>query len=370
VGHLPARLLVAGYAALLALAILSTAAVASPGGWVPATPPPSVPPLVRIPAPQPMPAGVVTPVAQPKAPTPKPKATPRLRPATPPSTSTTTTLPAPPPLPPPPVIPEGKGMWIWKPELAEGGNVAALIARAKAVGLTHIYLRTGSTWDGVQNLPYLDQLLPAAHAAGLKVYGWDFPKLAVPGDDVGRAFAEITHEAPGGNRLDGFAPDIETIDEGTQFTPAAAQLYGSWLRAAVGPSMLLVAVVPNPTVQMQQKYSYDAVVPAFDAVAPMVYWLNREPGSDTANAMQFLAKYDKPLLPIGQAYDGGPEGGRPGVPPPAELLRFMEVAKQYRAAAVSFWSWQAANQPAWDAIKSGPSFLRPKPAPPPPEIKG
>jgi hypothetical protein len=108
---------------------------------------------------------------------------------------------------------------------------------------------------------------------------------------------------------------------------------------------------------MLQKYNYVAVLPEFDAVAPMVYWLNREPGLDTANAMHYLAQYGKPLMPIGQAYDGGPEGGRPGVPPPAELLRFMQVAKQYGAVAVSFWSWQHANPPAWDAIRSGPTFL-------------
>jgi hypothetical protein len=304
-----------------------------------------------------MPAGVVTPLPTPKAPAPK-KTVRVTVPATTSPTSTSTTLPPPPPLPPPPAIPEGKGMWIWEPVHTEGGNVPALIARAKAVGLSHIYLRMGSTWDGVQNLPYVDQLLPAAHAAGLKVYGWDFPKLAVPSDDVNRAMAEINHVAPGNNRLDGFAPDIETPDEGTQFTPAGAQAYGAGLRAAAGPSFLLVAVVPNPTPQMQQKYSYDAVVPPFDAIAPMVYWLNRQPGSDTANAMQFLARYDKPLMPIGQAYDGGPEGGRAGVPPPAELNLFMATALKYYATAVSFWSWQHANGPAWDTIRNGPTFPR------------
>ncbi|MBV9412692.1 MAG: hypothetical protein JO148_13945, partial [Acidimicrobiia bacterium] len=98
----------------------------------------------------------------------------------------------------------------------------------------------------------------------------------------------------------------------------------------------------------------------------MVYWLNRDPGTDTANAMQFLARYGKPIMPVGQAYDGGPEGGRPGVPPPAELLKFMAVAQQYGATAVSFWSWQHANPAAWVAIKDGPSFLPPpKPATPP-----
>ena len=116
---------------------------------------------------------------------------------------------------------------------------------------------------------------------------------------------------------------------------------------------------------MLQTYDYGAVVGPFDAIAPMVYWLNREPGLDTAIALHYLSRYGKPLMPIGQAYDGGPEGGPPGVPPPAQLLRFMDVANQYGAVAVSFWSWQHANAPAWDAIKNAPEFLappKPKPA--------
>ena len=326
-GHAPTRLLGAAFAAAWLLSILATAAAATQGRLSSAPP------------------------------TPK-KARVRASTTTMPTT-TTTTLPPPPPLPPPPVIPEGKGMWIWKPELAEGGNVGALVARAKAVGLTHIFVRTGSTWDGLQNMAYLDQLLPAAHAAGIKIYAWDFPKLVNATDDVARAMAAIKKVTPSGDRMDGFAADIETQTEGTQFTIAGAQAYGIQLRGNAGPSTLLVAVVPNPTPQMREKFSYDAVVPMFDAIAPMVYWLNRDPGSDTANAMQFLTRYNKPLMPIGQAYDGGPEGGRPGVPPPAELNLFMAKAQQYNATSVSFWSWQHANAPAWEAIKNGPSFVKP-----------
>ena len=65
-------------------------------------------------------------------------------------------------------------------------------------------------------------------------------------------------------------------------------------------------------------------------------------------------------MPIGQASDGESEGGRHGVPPPAELLRFMNVANQHGATAVSFWSWQHVNAEAWDAIFKGPTFLPPK----------
>lgn len=353
-GEARARLLVSGFGVLLSLAILATAAAAQ-GARASA---PIVPPLVRVAAPRPVPPDVVTPVTEVTT-TSKPKAT--LKPARPSSTTTSTTTPLPPPpaLPTPPAIPQGKGMWIWEPPRTESGNVTTILTRAKAVGLTHIFVRTGSTWDGFQNGQFLDQLLPFAHAAGLKVYGWDFPKLADTRLDVGRALQALNHVAPGGNRLDGFAADIETPAEGTAFRPDSAWVYGHYLRDSVGPSTLLIAVVPNPTTQMRRQYSYDATVGPFDAIAPMVYWLNREPGLDTAIALDFLKHYGKPVMPIGQAYDGGPEGGRSGVPSPAELVRFMQVSHDYGAVAVSFWSWQEANGPAWDAIRSVPLFRAP-----------
>jgi hypothetical protein len=305
-----------------------------------------------------VPEGVATPVTEPAPPPPKAKA--RVKVAAPlPSTTTTTTapIPSPPILTGAPQIPDGKGMWIWQPERSDMGDVGVIVTRARFAGLTHLFVRTGSTWDGFTAGPFLDYLLPVAHQAGLKVYGWDFPKLADTRVDVARAVQALSHTTPSGDRIDGFAADIETKSEGTQFTPDTAWTYTHYLRDVVGPSTLLIAVVPNPTPQMRQKYNYDATVGPFDAIAPMVYWLNREPGLDVAIALDYLRHYGKPLMPIGQAYNGAPEGGRPGVPPPAELLRFMEVAKNYGASAVSFWSWQEANAAAWDAITKAPQFV-------------
>jgi hypothetical protein len=78
--------------------------------------------------------------------------------------------------------------------------------------------------------------------------------------------------------------------------------------------------------------------------------------------MRDLAKFNVPIYPVGQAYDGSPEGGRRGVPPPEELFRFMRYAESHGAAGVSFWSWQAANQPAWNAIRDAVEFRPPVPA--------
>ena len=265
------------------------------------------------------------------------------------------------------LLPYGKGMWLYEPEKTEGGDVAAIVAKAKAAGLSHLYVRTGSSWNGFYAGDFLDQILPAAHDADLMVYGWDFPRLIDVKEDVRRAKAAIEHRAPGKHRIDGFSADIETQSEGTRISGPAAAEYGRLLREAVGSSYPLIATVPRPS--PAQNYPYAEVVESFDAIAPMVYWLNRQPDTDVAGALRDLARFNKPVFPIGQAYDGAPEGGRAGVPPPEELWRFMRFAQAGGAQGVSFWSWQAANQPAWDAIRDAAEFrLAEQPSLAPPQF--
>ena len=263
--------------------------------------------------------------------------------------------------PPRPIraMPAGKGMWIWQYGKTEGGDVHAIVARAKAVGLTHLYLRVGSHWDGFYGGSFMDKLLPVAHEAGLLVFGWDFPRLGESVDgDIERATAIINYETPGRHRLDGFSADIETASEGTHITAESASAYGRAIRDVAGPDFSLIACVPRPSAH-RASYPYAEVVESFDAIAPMVYWLNRQPDSDVVGAVDDLAQFGKPIFPIGQAYDGLPEGGRRGVPPPEELWRFFTAANSKGVGGVSFWSWQAADQPAWDAIRDAVEFKTP-----------
>lgn len=254
-------------------------------------------------------------------------------------------------------LPVGKGMWLYNFDRSDGGNVPGMIHRALMTGLTHLYVRTGSTVDGFYAQKYLDRLLPAAHAAGIRVYGWDFPYLTDYRVDVARAMAAITYQTPSGDSLDGFTADIETRGEGVNINVATGTAYGTLLRQRVGNDYPLIATVPRPNSHLQ--WPFAEVIQHFDAVAPMVYWLNREPRHDVIEAMQILKTLGKPIMPVGQAYDGGGEGGRPGVPPPAELNGFMQASAELGASAVSFWSWQAANQPAWDTIQTAPWFTLP-----------
>ena len=254
-------------------------------------------------------------------------------------------------------LPVGKGMWLYEPGKIEGGDPHAIAARAVEVGITHLYVRTGSSRSGFYAGPFLDQLLPVAHANGIRVYGWDFPYFDSWSDDVYRALDAIRYTTPDGHRIDGFSADIETWFEGTHISAHHATAYGSALRDFVGPAYPLIATIPRPSkTLLDWGYPFAEIVEHFDAVAPMVYWMNREPGNDLARTMEFLAGFGKPVIPIGQAYDGAPEGGPPGPPSREEIIRFMQVAEERGALGVSFWSWQHADQEAWDAIRDAAEF--------------
>ncbi|MDP9441799.1 MAG: peptidoglycan-binding protein, partial [Actinomycetota bacterium] len=183
------------------------------------------------------------------------------------------------------------------------------------------------------------------------------PYLKHPGDDVNRAVAAIEYTTPDGHRIDGFSADIESTNEGTNNDLEYVTAYVTWLRGRVGSNYPLIATIPNPTPgKVASGFPYDVIVPKFDAVAPMVYWMNRDPGSDVANAIAYLSQFGKPVFPVGQAYDGGPEGGPHGVPGRDQLIRFMQFAEQHGAPGVSFWSWQHATQEAWDAVRDAAEF--------------
>ncbi|HEV7534512.1 MAG TPA: peptidoglycan-binding domain-containing protein, partial [Acidimicrobiia bacterium] len=287
-------------------------------------------------------------------------------PTAPPTTAPPATTPTAPPVaaapPAPPaaaaaIIPLGKGMWLYQLSMAEGGDAEKVVKKAKGAGLTHIYLRLGSSKGGFYDQGELDSLLPVAHAAGLKVVGWDFVYLNDPAADAARAKSEIDYVTPTGHRIDAFSADIETASEGVNLTAEGAAAYGAALRALVGPGYPLIATVPRPS--SKRPFPFAEATRSFDAIAPMVYWMNRDPATDVAGAIATLAPLGKPILPVGQAYDGGAEGGPKGDPPKEALAAFMDSAFAKGAVGVSFWVWNHATPQQWSAIDEASAWELP-----------
>jgi hypothetical protein len=275
------------------------------------------------------------------------------------STQTTTEVPI---TPTPPNIhggvPVGKGMWIWQPEKAEGGNAQAIVAKSQRFGINYLYVKTGTSKAGFNAQGFLNALLPAAHKAGIKVFGWDFPYLDDINADVARASQAAHYVTPTGDRIDGFAADIEFRSMGVNLSSDTTGFYGYALRDAVGSGFPLVAVVPRPS-PLITTYPYDSVVKMFDAIAPMVYWLNNSPTTAVRQTFAGLAKYGKPIIPVGQAYDGAADGGPPGVPNRGSIHEFMGAVADMGGTSVSFWSWQHATDEVWQAVSDAALYQLP-----------
>lgn len=244
----------------------------------------------------------------------------------------------------------GKGMWLttWPDTHLD---VAAVVARARRAGLNQLWVRTGGSYQGWYGDRLLPALLPAAHAAGIRVIAWDFPTLSDPLEDVARV-RHVLGETFGGQRIDGFSPDIETLSEGTFNSPRRVAIYLSRVRALAG-NVPVIATVLQPTPTMLASYPYRAEAPYVDAFAPMVYWSCTEPGAAVRRAIVNLARL-RPVHVIGQSFDMGSMGGRLGLPSAREIWRFLDVAKRRGAVGASLYLYDQTHRPQWKALTRYP----------------
>jgi hypothetical protein len=246
-------------------------------------------------------------------------------------------------------LPSGTGMWIYEWDKSDGGNAASVVARARRAGLTHLFVRTGSSHDGYTGTEVLKTLLPATAHTGVRIVAWDFPELKHPYGDAYRlaraAWAGWNTSVP---HVAAVAPDIETPAEGTHTSALRVTEYLTELRKLLPADVAILTTVPWPSKERVGIYPYAAVAARSDAILPMAYWYDNSPREVTATSMAFLRRYHRPVQPVGQGYDGKLDVpwlkhnhlGR-------EVPAFFATAHAMGAKAVSLWSWQAAPPIAW-----------------------
>jgi hypothetical protein len=243
-------------------------------------------------------------------------------------------------------------MWLYQWEKSNGGRAASVVARARAAGLTHLFVRTGSTHDGYTGTGVLRALLPATARTGVHVIAWDFPELKRPARDAARlahaAWQDRRGSAP---HVSAVAPDIETPAEGTRTTAKRVRYYLATLRRLLPRDVAILTTVPWPSSHRVGRYPYGTVASRSDALLPMAYWYDNSPREVTARSIAFLRRYGRPVQPVGQGYDG-----KLDVPSlrhnnlRKQVPAFLATAHRMGARAVSLWSWQAAPAPAWRAL--------------------
>ena len=227
----------------------------------------------------------------------------------------------------------GDGMWIWYVSKSEGGNLDAIAARAKAAGMSTVFVKSadgGTVWD-----QFSPQLVADLHARGLRACAWQFVYGADPVAEAGAAIASVAAGA------DCFVVDAETAYEGRY---ASAQRYMTALRAAVGPAYPL-GFTSFPYVDYHPRLPYSVFLGPGGAQAnmPQVYWKAIGASVDAVSAKTVANNriYGTPIAPLGQSYDA---------PSAVDLRRFRAVWTGGGAGGLSWWSWQASGGAAWNVL--------------------
>lgn len=287
-------------------------------------------------------------------------ATPRRAVAKPAAVRRTAAVAKPAPKQPTRFVPSGTGMWIYQWHHTNRGDASAIVARAKRVGLSTLYMRTGSSWDGFTAGRVLPALLRATRGTTLSVVAWDFPRLKRPARDARRLVrAAWLGRANNGPHVAAVAPDIETPAEGTFNAAWRVRLYLHVLRKHLPKGVTILSTVPWPSSYRRADYPYRTVAAHSDVLVPMAYWYNNPPGVVTSRSINYLRQFRKPVAPVGQGYDG-----KLDVPTlrhndlAREVPVFLRTAARAHVRAVSIWSWQSAKPATWRALARARQLFR------------
>ena len=253
----------------------------------------------------------------------------------------------------------GKGLWFTL-DSREHGEAAGVrvAAAAAAAGLSHLYVEVATSPGGFFGARWLDELLPAARAAGVRVIGSVYTCLDDPAADLALALEVARYRTPDGLALDGLTADIEET-----LVAENVQAFGELLRHHVGDDYLLVATVYPAEGWWASRYPWAALAASWNAVAPMTYWRMMAGRTLTPaevyaymqrNVAAVRALAGRPDLPVellGQLFElGRPRLLGPDPPTPAEIEAAAAAARDAGALGITFFDWTRATPAHWEAL--------------------
>ena len=229
---------------------------------------------------------------------------------------------------------DSTALWVSGPQTG-----AAIAAGAAQGGVRSVFVKAG---EGPAPAPgYSAALVSGLRGAGLGVCAWTFDRGA---DPIGEAAVAIAAVRAGVACL---VVDAEGEYDGRYY---AAQRFVAALRRALGRRFPIGLAGQAETFQHPGfPYSVFLGPGAFDFTMPQMYWheLRLSVQGVFAVALGESAVYGRPVLPVGQLFDGVT---------PAEAEAFLVAAHTHGAAGASFFDLDAAT-PALLAA------LGPKPIP-------
>lgn len=239
---------------------------------------------------------------------------------------------------------EGKGMFIWRIQACEGGDVEAIANLAVQARFSHAIVKVadGNFSYNVDTKTGYDQaeaLVKALKARGLVVYGWHYVYGYDPRTEAERGIQRVQQLA-----LDGFVIDAE-VEYKNHYREAS--IYMERLRAGLPKTPIGLSSYRYP--HLHPNLPWKEFLMKCDFNMPQVYWLgSHNPGAQLERSLQSFQKLIpfRPLIPTGAMFKQG--DWKPSL---EEINEFIQVAKRLNMPGVNFWEWSKTRRylpEVWD----------------------
>lgn len=248
----------------------------------------------------------------------------------------------------------GKGYFIWKIPLCEGGDPARIAAAAQEAALSHVEIKIA---DGIYayNRGLIEPLVLALHAVEIEAWGWQYTYGQRPEEEARLAAGLVD-----GLGLDGFVANAE-VEYKTPGGRDRALAYMDVLTDKMPAVEIALSSFRFPSYHPQ--FPFDAFLRSCDFAMPQVYWMQaHNAGAQLRRSVTEYKQFGRPYYPTGAAFmeHGWKATG-------AEVTEFLNTCRDLKLPGANFWEWGNAKRYAFDCWQASSNFAWPTDGEPQPE---
>jgi hypothetical protein len=247
------------------------------------------------------------------------------------------------------MIPQGRGVYIWRMSLTENGNLIAIIDKCHRCHIDWLAIKAGD--QGQAWSQFTPAMVKALHAAGIRVYGWSYD---VPGHVFDQVAVVERVKCAG---ADGYIIDAEIEWDHAPNPDISAATYAGRL-APLADNAFGIGDAPWDYIGGHPKFPFTQFSRAVSFRCPQAYHQAHGISIKATLARMFdsYAKYAsqrpsaaRPLVPSLGAWTGA----RVKDPVVADLAFAEATCKSAGCPGVVYWVWNSMPDYMFEVFENG-----------------
>ena len=249
----------------------------------------------------------------------------------------------------------GLASWVDIYDTRAWSDPAATVADMARHGVRTLFIETANSrsTSAIPRPAQLRTFISQAHAHKMAIVAWYLPDMRDPSLDYSRIAQAIRFAAPGGQRFDSFAMDIESHAIASQTgRNAALTALSQRVRSLVGPTYPLGAIIPAPVGLAKKQggwtvFPYTMLARTYDVFLPMAYYTYHAHGASAvyadavANVHILHAQKGCATTPIHLI------GGISERSSTLETQAFVRAVRDTSCYGASVYGWAGTSLAAW-----------------------